>query len=135
MHDEISGTSKHDSFGVRDLLVTSRFRRPSKEGSSTYTAISAPLWETRQRRGQAAVGPALKRRRENVQASIAGDIISSAFRERGKAGVSSMTLVILPPDLVPMWGQMEESGDCCGFIQKKERRTEMASCKAWKIST
>ena len=28
------------------------------------------------------------------------------------------TLLILPPD-VPMWGQMEESGDCCGFIQKK----------------
>ena len=60
-----------------------------------------------------------------MQTSIAGDFISSAFRERGKAGVSSIevtwekTLVILPPDLVPMWGQMEESGDCCGFIQKK----------------
>ena len=25
------------------------------------------------------------------------------------------TLLIPPPDLVPKWGQIEDSGDCCGF--------------------
>ena len=41
--EEISGTSKHDSLGLRYLLVRSRFRRPPKEGSSTNTAVSADL--------------------------------------------------------------------------------------------
>ena len=38
------------------------------------------------------------------------------------------TLLIPPPDLVPMWGQMAESGDCCGFIVPK--RTE----QSWRVA-
>ena len=57
---------------------------------------------------------------------IAGDFNSSACRDRGKAGVSSIeetwetTLLILPPDVVPMWCQLKESGDCCGFTTTKK---------------
>ena len=45
----------------------------------------------------------------------------SAYRARGKPKPSSSeetwrtTLLIPPPDLVPKWGQIEDSGDCCGF--------------------
>ena len=56
-------------------------------------------------------------------ADISGsDNNSSAYRERGKANLSSIeeawetTLLIPPPDLLPMRGQIEDSGDCSGFI-------------------
>ena len=47
---------------------------------------------------------------------------TSAYRERGKAKLSSIEevweemLLIPPPDLVPLWDQMQDSGDCCGFM-------------------
>ena len=65
---------------------------------------------------------------------IAGDFNSSACRDRGKAGVSSIeetwekTLLIPPPDVVPMWGQGKESGDCCSFT------TTMKSEPSWRVA-
>ena len=62
---------------------------------------------------------------KNVADIIAGDFNTATYRERGKAKVSSIeetweeTLLIPPLDLVPMWGQMNDSGDCCGFISTR----------------
>ena len=53
---------------------------------------------------------------------IARDLNTSAYRERGKARESCRRSVgkdpcgSLPFFLVPMWSQMEDSGDRCGFI-------------------
>ena len=50
---------------------------------------------------------------------------TSAYRERGKAKLGSTeeawkeTLPIPPPDLVPMWEQIEDSGECCGYTLTK----------------
>ena len=47
--------------------------------------------------------------KEIMQTSFAGDLNTSAYYERGKAKMSSIdeiwedTLLISPPDLVPMW--------------------------------
>ena len=57
---------------------------------------------------------------------IAGDFNSSAYRERGKAGVSFIeetweeTMLLPPSGAVPMWGRMKETEDCCGFIITKK---------------
>ena len=42
----------------------------------------------------------------------------SAFRERDKSYDEKWeTTRLVPPfDFVPMWGSMDDSGDCCGFI-------------------
>ena len=92
---------------------------PNEEGS-TYTAVSAHLSNTsaKRRRCKATFGPAQESRRENY----AGGFNTSAYRERGKSKMSSIeetleeTLLILPPDVVPMWGQMEDTVDCRGFV-------------------
>ena len=48
---------------------------------------------------------------------IGGDFTTSAFRERGQAKLGSIeeaweeTLLIPPPDLVSMWGQIGDPGD------------------------
>ena len=39
------------------------------------------------------------------------------------------TLLIPPPDVVPMWGQMEDSGDCCGFIQTNKNVTNLRGAR------
>ena len=63
---------------------------------------------------------------ENDADIFAGDFNSSAYPDRGKARVSLIeetwekTLLIPPPDVVPMWCQMKESGDCCGFTMTKK---------------
>ena len=38
IQEEIQGTSIYDSFGLKYSLFKARFRRPPKEGNSTYTA-------------------------------------------------------------------------------------------------
>ena len=71
---------------------------------------------------------------------VEGDFDTSAHREREKAKLSSVeegrktTLLSLPPDLVPMWGQNEDSGDCCGFSSKHEECYKLVGCQAWKSS-
>ena len=66
---------------------------------------------------------------ENDANGIAGDVNTSAYRERGKATMSSIEEVweetrgISPPDVIPMWGQMKASGDCCGFKTTKDSET------------
>ena len=57
-----------------------------------------------------------------IDADITGGVFNtSAYRERGKAKLSSLkeaweeTLLMPPPDLVPSWDQIEDSGDWCGF--------------------
>ena len=121
IQDEILGRSKQDSFGQRDLLVKSRFRRRPKEGSSTYTADSAHLSNTTATRRDIAkqlLDHLRKVAEKNLADIIAGDSNTAAYRERGKAKVSSTedvweeTLLIRPQDV----GQMEESGDCCGYM-------------------
>ena len=128
VQQEIPGTSKHDSFGLKYLQVTSRFRRPSKHGDSTYTSVSAHLSNTAAKRRDVAMqllGQLRNVAEKNGADIIAGDFNTSACCERGKAKVSSIveaweeTLLIPPPDFVPVWGQMEDSGDCCGFKTKK----------------
>ena len=103
--------SKH-TFGLKNLVVKSW----SNEGSSTHTAVSAHLSNTsaKRRRCKATFGPAQESRRENYADIIAGSSNTSAHRERGKSKMSSIeetlekTLLIPPPDVVPMWGQMED---------------------------
>ena len=71
---------------------------------------------------------------------IEGDFDTCACRERGKAKLSSVeeawmtTLLSPPPDLVPMWGQNEDSGDCCGFSGDHEEYYKLVGCQAWKSS-
>ena len=58
---------------------------------------------------------------------IASDFNTSAYRERGKAKMRSKdeaweeTLLIPPPDVVPMWCKMEDLGDRCGFIRTNKK--------------
>ena len=118
IHEEISGTSKQDSLGLRYLFVKSRFRRPPKEGISKNTAVSAHLRNTTAKRRDVAK-QLLGRNYADI---IAGDFNTTAYRERGEAKVNSIeevwdeTLLILPQDVVPMWSQMKDSGDCCALI-------------------
>ena len=111
IQEEIHGTSIYDSFGLKYFLFKARFRRPPKEGNSTYTAVSAYLSNTTAKRRDVAkqlLGQFRKVAVENDADIIAGDFKSSAYRDRGKAGVSSIqetwekTLLIPPPDVVPM---------------------------------
>ena len=57
---------------------------------------------------------------ENGADLIAGEFNSSAYRKRGKAGVSFIeetweeTMLLPPSGAVPMWGHMKETEDCCG---------------------
>ena len=72
---------------------------------------------------------------ENDADIIAGDFNSSAYRDRGKAGVSSIeetwetTPLIPPPDVVPMVPD-EGIRRLLWFHKNKEDRNELASCKA-----
>ena len=116
IQEEILGTSKHDSFGLKYLLVRSKIQE------------AAQAWRQHVR-SRLLSNTTAKRRDVSKQllgqlrtVIIAGDVNTSAYREHGKAKVSSIeetweeTLLIFPPDVVPMWGQMDDSGDCCGFI-------------------
>ena len=95
---------------VRLLRPKTSFRRPPKEGNRTYTAVSAYLSNTTAKRRDVAkqlLGQFTKVAVENDADIIAGDFKSSAYRDRGKAGVSSFeetwetTPLIPPPDVVP----------------------------------
>ena len=130
IQEEIQGTSIYDTFGLKYFLSKASFRRPPKEGNRTYTAVSAYLSNTTAKWRDVAkqlLGQLGKVAVENNDADIiAGDFNSSAYRDRRKVGVSSIeetwekTLLIPPPDVVPMRGQMEESEDCCGFTLTKK---------------
>ena len=73
---------------------------------------------------------------------IACDFNSSACRHRGKAGMSSIeekqekTLLIPSPDVVPMWGHVKESGDCCGFTttKKSEKSRRVARRRSFQLN-
>ena len=87
------------------------FRRPPKEGNSTYTAVSAYLSNTTAKRRDVAkqlLGQLRKVAVEHDADIIAVDFNSSAYRDRGKVGVSLIegtwekTLLTPPPDVVPM---------------------------------
>ena len=84
--EEIPGTLKHDSFGLKNFMVKTKFRRPAKDETSACVAASANLSNTTAKRRDVA-----KRRRnaaeENGADIIAGDFNSATFRERGKEGV------------------------------------------------
>ena len=54
IQEEILGTSKQDSCGLRYLLAKSRFERWPKQGGSTYTAVSAHLSNTSAKRRDVA---------------------------------------------------------------------------------
>ena len=79
---------------------------------------------------------------ENDADIIAGDFNSSAYRDRGTVGVSSIeeawekTLLIPPPDVVPMCAQIKESGDCCGFriIRRVSRAGELQGMEAFNLT-
>ena len=67
---------------------------------------------------------------------ITGGVFNtSAYRERGKAKLSSFKeawekmLLMPPPDLVPMWDQIEDSGDLCGFMVTTKNLTN------WRIAS
>ena len=96
---------------VRLLRPKTSFRRPPKEGNSTYTAVSAYLSNTTAKRRDVAkqlLGQLRKVAVENDADIIAGDFKSSAYRDRGNSRVSSIeetwekSLLIPPPDVVPM---------------------------------
>ena len=57
IHEEIQGTPMQDIFGLKYFLFKARFRRPPKEGNSTYNDSEEA------RRCQAAIGPAPESRR------------------------------------------------------------------------
>ena len=113
IQEEIQGRSIYDPFGLKYFLFKARLRRPPKEGNSMYTAVSAYLSNTTAKWRDVAKqlsGQLRKVAVENNDADIiAGDFNSSAYRDRGKVGVSSIeetwekTLLIPPPDVVPMW--------------------------------
>ena len=52
--EEIQGTSKHDSFGLTDLMVKAKFRRPPKDETSACAAVSANLSNTTAKRRDVA---------------------------------------------------------------------------------
>ena len=122
----ILGTSKQELVGLKYLVAGQRSGGRRGKGKSTYTLASAHLSNTTaKRRGIAE--QLLSQLRENTERNdadtiVGGDFNTSTYRERGKAKVSSIkdaweeTLLTPPPDFVPMWGQIEDSGDCCGFI-------------------
>ena len=72
---------------------------------------------------------------------IGGDFNISAHRERGQAMVSSIeeawgeALLIPPPDLVPVWGQIEDSRRLLWLHTYKDERHELAGCQVWKPPT
>ena len=109
---ELEGVKMQEEIsGLRYLLVKSRFRTPPKDGNSTYTAVSAHSSKTPAKRRDVAMQVLGKLRKvaENTCADIsAGVFNSSAYRERGKAWVSSIEetwekmFLIAPSDLVPV---------------------------------
>ena len=126
---KIKGTSKQYSFGLMHLKIRSMLRRAPRQGKLTYTPASVHLRNTTaKRRGiaKALLGQFKENAELNLVDIIGSDFNTSAYRERGKAKVSSIeeaseeTQLIPPPDLVPMWSQMADSGDCGGFILTKK---------------
>ena len=86
IQEEIQGTSMYDSFGLKYFRFKAGFRRPPKEGNSTYTAVSAYLSNTIAKRRDVAkqlLGQLRKVALENDADIIAGDFNSSANRDRG----------------------------------------------------
>ena len=73
-----------------------------------------------------------------MQTSFAGDLNTSAYYERGKAKMSSIdeiwedTLLISPPDLVPMWARWARWRTQEPAAVNQEWFTELVICKAWK---
>ena len=79
--EAIPDTSNQDSFGEKDLIVRSMFRRTPKHGKCTYTPASAPLSNTTaKRRGVPKVlsGQFRKNTELNDVDIILGDLNASA---------------------------------------------------------
>ena len=113
------------SFDLKNLVVKSRFRRWRKEGRSTYTAVSAHLSNTSAKRRDVTKQLSDQRRKvaeKNLADIIAGDCNTAVRRERGEANASFIedaweeTLLFPSPDVVPMWGKMDNTVDCRGFV-------------------
>ena len=132
----ILGTSNQDTFGLKYVMVRSLFSRPPKHGTCTYTPASVHLSNTTgKRRGVARslVGQFRDTaERNDVDIIIGTDFNMSANCERGKPKPSSFeeawwtTLLIPPPDLVPMWGQIEDFGDWFRLHRHDEERYKLA---------
>ena len=114
------------------------FRRTPKPGTCTYTPASDHLSNTTaKRRGIAERLQGQLRETAEIHdvTIIGGDLNPCAYRERGKAKLSSVeearveTLLIPPPDVVPMWGHIEESEDCCGITVTTTNATN------WTVAT
>ena len=125
---EIPGTANQDSFDLKYLLVKTRFRRPSKEENSTYTAVSAHLFNTAAKRRevcQGLTGPNSGRRRKFAQTSLQ---VTSLPRPTANAGRREVSFIegtweetrLLPPSGPVQLGQMKETEDCCGFVITKQ---------------
>ena len=121
----IEGTPEQDSFGLKHLMLRPTFRRAPKQGERTYTPASVRLSNTTaMRRGIAKrlLGQFTEAAELRDVDTVGSDFNTSAFREGGKVRLSSVEDVweemrpIPPRDLVPMWRQMEDSGDRCCFV-------------------
>ena len=92
-------------------------------------------WATRSEEGEELQNSFLATSGKSLSVIIGGDLNTSAPCECGKAKVSSIeeaweeTLLIPPPDLVPMWSQMKDSGGCCGFRRTKKNVTNWRVAK------
>ena len=116
---KIEGRSEQDSFGLETFDAQAHVQQGAQaRRTHVHTPLCSPGQHDREeaRNCKAASG--------SVQdvSTIGGDFNTSAFRKGGKVKLSSIEEVweemrlTHPPDLVPMWGQMEDSGDCCCFV-------------------
>ena len=126
------------------MPVRARFRRSPKLGNGAYTAVSAHLSNTAAKRRDVAEQflDQLRQVAEiNFADIIAGDFDTTAYRERGKAKMSSIGEVWeeTPADSSARRGS--NVGPDGGLRRRlrlhndKELQTELACCKAWKLSS
>ena len=140
IQEEIRGTSKQYFFSLTYLLIRSRFRRPPKQENSTYTVGSAHLSNmTPKRRGLATrlLGQFREIAELNDVDIMAGDFNSSTYRERGKAGGELHRRNIGKDVADGLGSNVRPDGGLKGLLRLHSTKecTELASRKAWKLST
>ena len=131
----ILGTSKQDLCGLKYLII----RSMPKHGKDTSTTASVHLRHTTARRRELAK-MLLCQTREIAESNdvdiIGGDFNTFACRERGTAKLSSIeeawgeTLLISPPDLVPMWDQWG-LWTLLWISSNNKRCHKLTGCQAW----
>ena len=134
--------SQEPIYCVSENKMVRFFRRPpkSRHGKALHTVIYGHLSTRLQNEGVSrALLCELKGLADKHEADlITGDFKMAAYRGHGKPSSIEEawgrgqgrweTRLLALPEVVPKWGQIQETGDCCGFIRTTKNKEEAEYC-------